>query len=101
MSADERKLHAYERQLRWALDALPEADRDSIVAELRSHVLDRLDAGDNLDAILAALGPPNDYARAFCESYEVAGRFHREKHHGCCKHWCVAGVAAPARLALF
>ena len=72
MSADDRKLDTYERQLKWALAALPEAGRDSIVAEMRSHILDRVDNGADLDASLAALGTPNDYARAFCESYEVA-----------------------------
>lgn len=72
MSADEPSLKTFERQLRWALAALPETDRDSIVAEMRSHVLDRMDAGADLGEILAALGTPNDYANAFCESYEVA-----------------------------
>lgn len=72
MSADERRLNTYERQLRWALAALPEVDRESIVAETRSHVLDRIDAGADLGEILSVLGTPNDYACAFCESYEVA-----------------------------
>lgn len=71
MSSEYRELDNYERQLRWALAALPESDRSSIVAEMRSHILDRLDDGADLDTALAALGPPNDYARAFCESYEV------------------------------
>lgn len=82
MSADERKLISYERQLRWALATLPEADRDSIVAEMRSHVLDRLDAGADLDDVLAALGTPNDYAHAFCESYEVARALSSRKTQG-------------------
>jgi hypothetical protein len=72
MSVNDPILGAYVRQLRWALSDLPEADRDSIVAEMRSHVLDRVDAGVSLEAVLAALGSPNDYADAFCESYEVA-----------------------------
>lgn len=70
--ADHPKLNEYARKLRWALATLPEADRDSIVAEMRSHVLDRVEAGANLDEALAALGDPEDYARAFRDSYAVS-----------------------------
>lgn len=70
--ADHPKLAEYARKLRWALAALPEADRDGIVAEMRSHVLDRVDAGASVDDALAALGPPDEYAREFRESYTVA-----------------------------
>ena len=70
--ADNPKLAEYARKLRWALSALPEADRDGIVAEMRSHVLDRVDAGATVDEALAALGTPDEYAREFRESYTVA-----------------------------
>jgi uncharacterized membrane protein len=70
--AEDAKLAEYARKLRWALSALPEQDRDSIVAETRSHVLDRVDAGASVAEALAALGPPEDYARGFRESYAVA-----------------------------
>lgn len=69
--AQDPKLTEYCRKLRWSLAALPEADRDAIVAETRSHVLDRLDAGITLDETLSALGDPEDYARAFSDSYAV------------------------------
>jgi uncharacterized membrane protein len=69
--AEDAKLTDYARKLRWALAALPEADRDGIVAEMRSHVLDRVDAGASMDEALAALGPPDDYARAFRDSYTI------------------------------
>jgi hypothetical protein len=72
MSAADARLAEYARKLRWALAALPEADRDGIVAEMRSHVLDRVDAGASLDEALAALGAPEDYARGFLDSYAVA-----------------------------
>jgi uncharacterized membrane protein len=72
MTSEPPKLIEYARRLRWALGALPEADRDDIVAEMRSHVLDRVDAGTTLDEALAALGPQDEYARAFLENYEVA-----------------------------
>lgn len=70
--ADDPKLTTYARKLRWALAALPEADRDAIVAEMRSHVLDRVDAGASVDDALAALGDPDEYAREFREAYTVA-----------------------------
>jgi uncharacterized membrane protein len=69
---DDPKLTEYARKLRWALSSLPETDRDGIVQEMRSHVLDRVDAGAAMDQALAALGAPEDYARAFRESYAVA-----------------------------
>lgn len=70
--ADNTKLAEYARKLRWALSTLPEAERDGIVAEMRSHVLDRVDAGATVDEALAALGTPEAYARAFRDSYTVA-----------------------------
>ncbi len=70
--ADHPLLADYARRLRWALASLPEADRNGIVDEMRSHVLDRTDAGMSIEASLGALGGPEDYARAFCESYAVA-----------------------------
>lgn len=72
MIADDPKLTAYARRLSWALSALPAADRDSIVAEVRSHVLDRVEAGASVEDALAALGPPETYAREFHDAYTVA-----------------------------
>lgn len=62
----------YGRKLRWALSALPDADRDGIVAEMRSHVLDRVDAGASVQQALDALGDPTEYAHRFCDAYSVA-----------------------------
>lgn len=77
--ADHPKLAEYARRLRWALSSLPEDDRDSIVTEMRSHVLDRIDAGASLEAALAALGQPEDYAGAFRESYAVSAAISSRK----------------------
>lgn len=66
---DPQPLAAYLRELRWALGALPERDRDEIVAEARSHLLDRVDSGTELPAALAALGAPRDYASPFLDQY--------------------------------
>lgn len=69
---DDPLLADYARKLRWALSALPEKDRDDIVAEMRSHVLDRVDAGASLKDALAALGSPEEYARGFADAHAVA-----------------------------
>jgi hypothetical protein len=66
---DPQPLVTYLRELRWALAALPEVDRDEIVAEARSHLLDRVDAGSTLATALAALGSAREYAAPFVESY--------------------------------
>ena len=70
--ADDSRIAEYGRELRWALSTLPEVDRDSIVAETQSHVLDRVDAGASLDEVFGALGDPDEYARAFREAHSVA-----------------------------
>lgn len=69
---EDPKLKEYGRKLGWALSALPVVDRLGIIEEMRSHVLDRVDAGASVQAALEALGDPNDYARRFYEVYSVA-----------------------------
>lgn len=69
---EDPRLSAYARELRWALSALPDADRDSIVDEMRSHLLDRVDAGTSVEDALTSLGPADDYASAFRDAYTVA-----------------------------
>lgn len=104
-SENDPKLNEYARKLRWALSNLPEADRDSIVAEMRSHVLDRVDAGASVGEALSALGEPEDYALAFRESYTVAKalssrslpRLIAEVLHNAAR----SAVAAIAALAIF
>ena len=65
-------LDGYLRQLRWALGPLPQEDRDEILAETRSLLLDRQAGGADLDQVLADLGPPETYARGFLETYAIA-----------------------------
>jgi uncharacterized membrane protein len=77
--AEDDKLAVYARKLRWALASLPAAERDDIVNEMRSHVLDRIDQGVSMDEALAALGPADDYARAFRDSYAVASALSSRK----------------------
>ena len=55
----------YLRRFRWALSDLPESERDEIAAELSGHIGERVDEGAKLSEVLAALGPAEDYARAF------------------------------------
>lgn len=62
----------YLRRLRWALQPLPEEDRGEIVAETRSHFLDREAQGVAVEAIAAELGEPEVYARGFLENYEIS-----------------------------
>ena len=68
MSNDAGKAHldCYLDQVRRHLKSLPHAEADEIVAELRSHVLDKV-AGtptvERVEAAIAALGSPRDVAR--------------------------------------
>ena len=62
----------YLRELRWALEPLPEVDRDEIVREVESHFAERLSQPDADFAIVAAsFGKPHEYARSFLVNYEV------------------------------
>jgi hypothetical protein len=71
-AADQRALHGYLRELRWALSTLPSADRDDIVAETESHLLDRVEGGMALASAIAALGPATRYARTFLDQQRAA-----------------------------
>jgi hypothetical protein len=68
MSNDAGKAHldTYLEQVRRNLKGLPRSEADEIVAELRSHVLDRV-AGqptpNQVEAAIAALGSPREVAR--------------------------------------
>lgn len=66
------RLSAYARKLRWSLSTLPEADREDIVSEMRSHVLDRIDAGVSIDDIFHGFGSPEQYARSFHDDFELS-----------------------------
>jgi uncharacterized membrane protein len=76
---EDRKLSEYARRLRWALAALPDADRNDIVEEMRSHVLDRIETGVSMKDALEALGEPTVYASRFCEAYSVASALSKRR----------------------
>ncbi len=70
MLSDEatRALDHYLSRLRKALRAMPAADRDEMVEEIRGHVLERIEAGDTctpqaVEAVLRAVGDPDQLAR--------------------------------------
>lgn len=77
--AEDPILAAYLRKLRWALSALPDADRDAIVTETRSHLLDRIDAGASADQAVAALGDAEFYARDFLNAYTISAAISSRK----------------------
>lgn len=76
---DDPALALYLRKLRWALSALPETDRDSIVAETRSHLMDRIDSGARVDQAVAALGDAEIYARDFLNAYTISAAISSRK----------------------
>jgi hypothetical protein len=64
--AAEARLDLYLDQVRRYLHGLSAAERDEIIAELRSHVLDRVEGAflpDKVEAALAALGAPRQVAQ--------------------------------------
>lgn len=74
MTDDHPRIAAYLHRLGWALAPLPEADRESILAETAAHLEDRRTEGEAaLDAALQGFGPAEDYARAFVEEYRLVG----------------------------
>lgn len=65
----------YLKRLGWSLGELPQHERDEIIKEIRSHLLDRFQASETeeeFQRILDEFGPPEIYARSFLEGYEVA-----------------------------
>ncbi|WP_407069764.1 HAAS signaling domain-containing protein [Luteibacter sahnii] len=59
------------RRLRWSLSALPRADRDDVTCEIESHISDRIAQGMIEEHVLTALDPPECYARAFLDDFEL------------------------------
>lgn len=72
--SDATKIGDYVRSLARALRALPECDRDDIVAEIRAHLEHRAGEGKLLDAV-KALGAPEVCARAFIEEMKIQSAF--------------------------
>ncbi len=60
------------RRLKWALAALPESDRDDIVAEAAAHLEEAAAAGRSTGEILTGFGAPELYARPFLDQAELA-----------------------------
>lgn len=79
------------------LRALPEEERREILEETRSHVADRYGELPEREAaarVVAELGPPDQYADAFLESFGVAGEGTRAQ-----ARW--VALAAAVVLAVF
>lgn len=72
--SDATKIEEYLRGLSRALRALPDRDRDDIIAEIRAHLDHRSDEGKLTEAI-KALGSPDDCARSFIEEMKVQSAF--------------------------
>jgi uncharacterized membrane protein len=62
---DDPTLSTYIRHLRWSLASLPADERDDIVAEVRSHLQDKVERGVRIEEAIESLGVPEDFARAF------------------------------------
>lgn len=72
--SDATKIEDYLRALSRALRALPDRDRDDIVAEIRAHLEHRAGEGKLADAI-KALGAPEACARSFIEEMKIQSAF--------------------------
>lgn len=72
--SDATKIEDYLHKLSRALRALPDRDRDDIVAEIRAHLDHRASEGKLAEAI-KALGGPEDCARAFIEEMKIQSAF--------------------------
>lgn len=66
MGDRQHEITVYAEALRSALRALPEADRNDIVQEARTHLEASAQAG-RLEGTLAAFGPPQMYALQFLD----------------------------------
>ena len=67
-SDDARRAERYLGELGAALSPLPRGERDEIVREARSHIVERLGRREgDLDVILGDMGPPSEYAGSFLE----------------------------------
>jgi hypothetical protein len=55
----------YLDEIRKAAADAPEADRNEFIEEIRSHIIDRLAATNDVDAVLRAIGDPRQLAGQF------------------------------------
>jgi uncharacterized membrane protein len=61
----------YLDHLKRALRVLPSEDRAAILAEIESHIADRISGGGSVDDALASLGDPAELAQAYLEQYKL------------------------------
>jgi hypothetical protein len=72
MLLDAAPVQTYLRQLDRGLRPLPHDDRASIIAEIKSHIADRLAEPNAMMAeILESLGDPDELARSYVEQYKL------------------------------
>ncbi len=71
---DEKAVETYLARLARTLRALPEADRNDIVAEIRAHLEHRAREG-RLGEAIKSLGPPETCARGFLEEIKIQDAF--------------------------
>ncbi len=74
MMRDAEWIEDYLKVLARALRALPDRDRDDIVAEIRAHLEHRA-SERKLDNAMNALGAPQDCARSFIEETKIQSAF--------------------------
>jgi uncharacterized membrane protein len=55
----------YLDEIRKAAGNAPEADRNEFIEEIRSHIIDRLAATNDVEAVLRAIGDPQQLAAQF------------------------------------
>lgn len=79
MTNDQGRVEDWLRRVKWALGRLPASECDDILAETRAHLSERIDSGQSVDTALAALGPPDAYARRFIDELELSGALASQK----------------------
>lgn len=62
---EQKKIEAYLGDLRHRLRGLDEAQVREVIEEMRSHILEKTAAGAGVEAVLAALGSPEELAREY------------------------------------
>jgi hypothetical protein len=73
MSSDPAEIEEWLRRLNSALAAMPLPERNNILEETRSHLRERLVAGDPPSDALAGFGSPEDYAQCFVDEMRMEG----------------------------
>jgi hypothetical protein len=85
MSSDPAEIEEWLRRLKSALASMPSPERDNILEETRSHLRERLVAGDTPSDALAGFGSPEDYAQCFVDEMRMEGAL-RSKDTGALLH---------------